>query len=91
MDTYEQCPVIITCRSAVYHNEFVNYVNQTLEIVEFSDRQIRNFLKAWEKELPPEKSIDQLINFHITRSLYRINDASIRETKINYYYLKNKI
>ncbi len=62
MDTYEQCPVIITCRSAVYHNEFVNYVNQTLEIVEFSDRQIRNFLKAWEKELPPEKSIDQLIS-----------------------------
>ena len=62
LDTYKQCPVIITCRSAVYHNEFVNYVNQTLEIVEFSDRQIRNFLKAWEKELPPEKSIDQLIS-----------------------------
>ena len=62
LDTYENCPVIITCRSAVYHNEFVNYVNQTLEIVEFSDHQIRNFLKVWESELPPEKSIEQLIS-----------------------------
>ena len=61
LDTYEKCPVIITCRSAVYHNEFVKVVDQTLEIVEFSDRQIRNFLKAWEPELPPEKSIEQLI------------------------------
>ncbi|MEM9274830.1 MAG: NACHT domain protein, partial [Cyanobacteria bacterium P01_F01_bin.143] len=43
-------------------NEFVNAVEQTLEIVEFSDRQIRNFLKAWEPELPPEKSIEQLIS-----------------------------
>ena len=62
LDTYEQCPVIITCRSAVYHNEFINVVHQTLEIVEFSDRQIRNFLEAWEPELPPEKSIEQLIS-----------------------------
>ncbi|WP_052035241.1 NACHT domain-containing protein [Xenococcus sp. PCC 7305] len=62
LDTYEQCPVIITCRSAVYHNEFNNCVDQTLEIVEFSDRQIRNFLKVWEPELPPEKSINQLIS-----------------------------
>ena len=62
LDTYEKCSVIITCRSAVYHNEFVNFVNHTLEIVEFSDHQIRNFLKAWEAELPPEKSIDQFIS-----------------------------
>ncbi len=70
--TYKQCPVIITCRSAVYKNEFVDFVKQTLEIVEFSDQQIRKFLKAWEKELekkskeqenelPQEKSINQLI------------------------------
>ncbi|MEM9274179.1 MAG: NACHT domain-containing protein [Cyanobacteria bacterium P01_F01_bin.143] len=62
LDTYENCPVIITCRSAVYNNQFVNNVEQTLEIVEFSDRQIRIFLKAWEPEFPPEKSIDQLIS-----------------------------
>jgi len=61
LDTCEKCPVIITCRSAVYNNEFVNAVDQTLEIVEFSDRQIRNFLKAWEPELPPGKSVEQLI------------------------------
>ena len=57
LDTYQKCLVIITCRSAVYNNEFFDVVNQTLEIVEFSDQQIRNFLKAWKGQLPPEKSI----------------------------------
>ncbi len=59
LDKYDQCRVIITCRTAVYNNEFAGAVNQTLEIVEFSDQQIRRFLGAW--KMPAEKSIEQLI------------------------------
>ena len=61
LDTYESCRAIITCRTAVYQNEFATTTNQTLEVVEFSDQQIRQFLKAWKNDMPPEKSIDQLI------------------------------
>ncbi|MCG8367072.1 MAG: NACHT domain-containing protein, partial [Pseudanabaenales cyanobacterium] len=61
LDTYETCRVIITCRTAVYRNEFVSVTEQTLEVVEFSDQQIRRFLRAWEKEMPQDKSIEQLI------------------------------
>nr|WP_228036044.1 NACHT domain-containing protein [Microcystis sp. LEGE 00066] len=58
---YKKCRVIITCRTAVYHNEFVDNTEETLEIVEFSDQQIRRFLQAWKSQMPPEKSVEQLI------------------------------
>ncbi len=61
LNTYPKCQVIITCRTAVYNKEFYETVNQTLEIVEFNDRQIRRFLKAWESEMPPDKSVQQLL------------------------------
>jgi len=61
LDTYKQCRAIITCRTAVYRNEFAEKTEQTLEIVEFSDQQIHQFLMPWEKDMPPEKSIEQLI------------------------------
>lgn len=60
-DQYRKCPALITCRTAVYNDEFNNLVDQTLEIVEFNDRQIRLFLKSWASQMPPEKSIDQLL------------------------------
>ncbi|WNZ46013.1 NACHT domain-containing protein [Leptolyngbya boryana CZ1] len=59
LDRYEKCRVILTCRSQVYYNEFNEYVDQTLEVVEFTDQQMRRFLAAW--AMPPEKSIDQLM------------------------------
>ena len=61
LDTYEKCRVIITCRAAVYDNQFINVVDQTLEIEEFRDRQIRDFLKAWESQMPTGKSAEQLM------------------------------
>ncbi|MCA2554930.1 MAG: NACHT domain-containing protein [Microcystis sp. M04BS1] len=61
LEKYKKCRVIITCRTAVYHNEFVDVTEQTLEIVEFSDQQIRRFLQAWKSQMPPEKSVEQLI------------------------------
>ncbi|MBD2074346.1 NACHT domain-containing protein [Phormidium sp. FACHB-592] len=61
LDTYENCRVIITCRSQVYQGEFADKVTQTLEVVDFSDQQIRRFLECWKSFMPPEKSIEQLL------------------------------
>lgn len=61
LDRCEACRVVITCRTAVYHGEFDSITQQTLEVVEFRDQQIRRFLGAWEREMPPDKSVDQLI------------------------------
>ncbi|MCY7277793.1 MAG: NACHT domain-containing protein, partial [Phormidesmis sp. CAN_BIN44] len=59
LDTYEKCRFVMTCRSQVYRGEFSDRVDRTLEVVEFTDVQMRRFLKAW--AMPPEKSIDQLM------------------------------
>lgn len=61
LDTYEDCRAIITCRTAVYRDDFVNVANQTLKVAEFNDQQIRCFLRAWEQEIPKDKSIEQLL------------------------------
>ena len=61
LNKYEKCRAIITCRTAVYNNEFYDVVDQTLEIVELSDQQIRRFLQAWKSEMLPEKPVEQLI------------------------------
>ncbi|MEO0987057.1 MAG: NACHT domain-containing protein [Cyanobacteria bacterium J06639_14] len=58
---YSQCRVIVTCRTAVYNGEFDAIAEKTLEVVEFSDQQMRRFLDAWKAEIPPDKSIDQLL------------------------------
>jgi hypothetical protein len=59
--TYRQCRAVITCRSAVYHNELHEVVDQTLEIADFSDQQIRRFLRSWMSEAPPGKSVEELV------------------------------
>ncbi|MBX9254744.1 NACHT domain-containing protein [Desmonostoc muscorum CCALA 125] len=61
LDKFDKCRVVITCRTAVYNQEFSEDVKQTLDIIDFSDRQIRRFLGAWKNQMPPEKSIDQLM------------------------------
>ncbi|NER83857.1 MAG: NACHT domain-containing protein, partial [Leptolyngbya sp. SIO1D8] len=61
LDTYEDCRVVITCRTAVYRDEFANTTQQTLKVAEFNDQQIRRFLRAWEPEMPEDKSIEQLL------------------------------
>ncbi len=60
-DRYGKCGVVITCRSQVYQNEFVHLVDQTWEVVEFTDAQIQQFLRSWKAEMPPEKSVQQLL------------------------------
>ncbi|MEL4897276.1 NACHT domain-containing protein, partial [Crocosphaera sp. Alani8] len=61
LDTYKKCPFIITCRTAVYRNEFYDTVNRTLEIKDFNDQQVRRFLRAWKTEMPQEKSVEKLL------------------------------
>ncbi|MBD2518174.1 NACHT domain-containing protein [Nostoc sp. FACHB-973] len=61
LDKFDKCRVVITCRTAVYNHEFSEDIDQTLDIIDFSDRQIRRFLGAWKNQMPPEKSIDQLM------------------------------
>ena len=60
-DRYGKCGVVITCRSQVYQNEFDEVVDRTLEVVEFTDAQIQQFLRPWKAEMPPEKSVQQLL------------------------------
>ncbi|MEH2086815.1 NACHT domain-containing protein [Nostoc sp.] len=61
LDKYQKIPVIITCRTAVYKDEFNNFLEQTLEVVEFNDQQIREFLVPWKPDMPTGKSVEQLI------------------------------
>ena len=58
---YSKCRLIVTCRKAVYNGELNDIVDQTLEIAEFDDRQIRQFMSSWEMDMPSDKSINQLI------------------------------
>jgi energy-coupling factor transporter ATP-binding protein EcfA2 len=61
LEKYKKCRVIISCRTAVYNNEFVDITEETLEIDEFSDQQMRRFLQAWKSQMPPDKSVEELI------------------------------
>jgi hypothetical protein len=57
-----KCRVVITCRTAVYEDEFSDIADRKLEVVEFTDQQMRRFLKAWEPEmLQARKSINQMM------------------------------
>lgn len=60
LNTYRRCRAVITCRTAVYNNDFGDTVDQTLQIVEFNDQQMRGFLRSW--EIRPPKSIEQLMH-----------------------------
>jgi hypothetical protein len=63
LDHYREPRVVITCRTQVYQHAgfpFKQYVDQTLEVDEFSDQQIRRFLQPWRKVMTG-KSIEKLI------------------------------
>ena len=62
LDDYkDRCRVIITCRTAIYQGEFDDRVDRKLEVVEFQDRQIRQFLEPWASDMPENKSIEHLM------------------------------
>lgn len=61
IDTYDHCRVAITCRTQVYKREFDVQVDQTVEVVEFNDQQIRKFLRPWKQSMNADKSVEQLL------------------------------
>lgn len=61
IDQYDQCRVAITCRTQVYKQEFDTQLDQTVEVVEFNDQQIRNFLHPWKRTMGADKSVEQLL------------------------------
>lgn len=71
---HPECPVVITCRHAVYQNEFFDVVDETLLVKEFADVQIRQFLNAWAPDMPTDKSVDQLLGTLQDRP--RLNDLA---------------
>ncbi|MGJ5631843.1 NACHT domain-containing protein [Nostoc sp. CALU 1950] len=61
LDRYLKCPVVITCRKTVYRDEFHEVVEKTLEVAEFNDQQIREFIFSWKADIPAGKYVEQLM------------------------------
>jgi energy-coupling factor transporter ATP-binding protein EcfA2 len=84
---YSKCRMIVTCRKAVYNGELDDITDQTLEIVEFDDRQIRQFMSSWEKDMPPDKSVNQLIGtLHDRPRIMELARNPLMLTVIAYLY-----
>ncbi|NET60584.1 MAG: NACHT domain-containing protein, partial [Symploca sp. SIO2E6] len=87
LDKYPKCRAIITCRTAVYRGEFNDVVDNTLEIVDFSDQQIQQFLTSWEKEMQEGKSVEQLMTtLHDRPNIMAIARNPLMLTIIAYLY-----
>ncbi|OYE02794.1 NACHT domain-containing protein [Nostoc sp. 'Peltigera membranacea cyanobiont' 232] len=87
LDTHQKCSVIITCRTAVYKNEFNNSIEQTLEVVEFNDQQIREFLVPWKADMPADKSVEQLMQtLHDRPRIMALGRNPLMLTIIAYLY-----
>lgn len=61
LDQHRDCRLVVTCRSAVYRDELAQHTQQKREIVDFNDQQIRLFLRAFEPDMPPERSAEHLM------------------------------
>ena len=61
MQRYGDCRVVVTCRKAVYKNEFSDVVDLTVKILPFTDQQIYEFLRSWEDRMPADRSAEQLV------------------------------
>src|SRR5262249_6627905 len=61
LNRYPLWRMVMTCRNAVYKDEAADITDQKLEIAEFTDQQIRAFLRSWEPSFPEGKSTDELL------------------------------
>lgn len=61
LEENRKCRCVITCRTAVYRNDFSHFADETLELTEFSDQQIRTFLESWSWEMAGDKSVEHLL------------------------------
>jgi hypothetical protein len=84
---YSKCRVLITCRTQVYNGEFSEVVNQTLEVEEFTDQQIQNFLHPWQSSMTADKSVEQLLrNLHDRPRIMALARNPLMLTIIAYLY-----
>jgi hypothetical protein len=89
---YKNCRAIITCRSAVYNDELAERTDDTLEVAEFSDQQIRKFLNAWKSKMPPERSAEKLLHDLRERpAIYNLARNPLMLSMISYLYCDTAI
>ncbi len=87
IDQCSKCRVLITCRTQVYNGEFSEVVNQTLEVEEFTDQQIQNFLQPWQSSMTSDKSVEQLLkNLHDRPRIMALARNPLMLTIIAYLY-----
>lgn len=55
------CRAVITCRDAVYHNEFLEIADEHLTLADFADQQINAFLEPWREFMPAGRSVEVLV------------------------------
>jgi hypothetical protein len=58
VERYRQCPVVVTSRIAGYHDELRGFT--TLELMDFDDTQLEQFITNWFGETEPEKAASML-------------------------------
>jgi energy-coupling factor transporter ATP-binding protein EcfA2 len=61
LEQRRDCPVVVTCRSAVYRGEFDAVCEQRMALEPFEDQQIQQFLESWSDPMPEGKSSAQLM------------------------------
>lgn len=84
---YPNCRAVVTCRAAVYNDEFADSADQKLEIVEFSDQQIQRFLISWAPDMPSDKTVENLLrNLHERPRIMTLARNPLLLTIIAYLY-----
>jgi hypothetical protein len=61
LTTHSNCRALVTCRSAVYRNDFLEVADAILQVAEFGDSEILQFLESWKSAMPATKSVEQLM------------------------------
>lgn len=61
LNQHANCRAVITCRTAVYENDFHGYVDEHLMLTDFADHQILAFLQPWMPFMPEGRSTTHLL------------------------------
>jgi hypothetical protein len=68
MEEFPRLRLLVSCRTQVYNGELDAFVDKVLEIQDFSDQQIRRFLRSWAPDMRMHgKSVDQLVRALLER------------------------
>lgn len=92
LDKNPKCSVIITCRTAVYKDEFATELTnagaavEMLTIANFNEKQIRSFLNLWQRDMPPGKTINNLTNTLLSKSTLELAQRPLILAIIAYLY-----